>query len=63
MTTAEKTSDDAATIEALAIQFARLQMEHQSRTDEDAARISREAIRGWGERVPAALADRPRAAK
>ena len=31
MTTAEKATDDAATIEALAIQFARLQMEHQSR--------------------------------
>jgi hypothetical protein len=48
-------------IEALAIRFAKLQAEHDQRADDEANRRSRDAIRSWGERVPAALADKPRA--
>lgn len=48
-------------IEALAIRFARLQIEHEQRPDDEAVKRSREAIRAWGERVPAALAEKPRA--
>lgn len=54
------TADDAALLEQLAIQFARLQAEHASRSEEEGRRRSREAIRSWGERVPAALEDRAR---
>ena len=53
-----ETADD---IELLAIRFARLQIEHDQRSDEEAKRRSRDAIRSWGERVPAALNDKPRA--
>ena len=44
-----------AAIESLAIRFATLQAEHARRGDDDAKQRSRDAIRAWGERVPAAL--------
>jgi hypothetical protein len=62
MTTTD-TVDDTAAIEALAIRFAMLQAEHANRSEEEACRVSCEAIRSWGERVPAALDAPPRKAK
>jgi len=53
MPTVETTAD--RDIEALAIRFATLQAEHAQRDDDDAKQRSRDAIRAWGERVPAAL--------
>ena len=61
MATIEQVTDDTAAIELLAIRFAKLQVEHDQRTDEQAKQRSRAAIRAWGERVPAALTDKPRA--
>ena len=61
MATIEKVTDDTAAIEALAIRFASLQIEHDKRTEDEAKQRSRTAIRSWGERVPAALNDKPRA--
>ena len=58
MATVQQVADD---IELLAIRFARLQIEHDQRSDDDAKQRSRDAIRAWGERVPAALNDKPRA--
>ena len=55
------TVEAADDIELLAIRFARLQIEHAQRSDDDAKQRSRDAIRSWGERVPAALNDKPRA--
>jgi len=49
------TVEAADDIEALAVRFARLQIEHDQRTDDEAKQRSRDAIRSWGERVPAAL--------
>ena len=48
---------NANDIEALALRFARLQIEHDQRPDDEAIQRSREAIRAWGERVPPELAD------
>jgi aspartokinase len=48
-------------VEMLAIRFAKLQVEHDQRSDDDAKQRSRDAIRSWGERVPAALTDTRRA--
>jgi len=48
-------------IELLAIRFARLQIEHDQRSEDEAKQRSRDAIRSWGERVPTALAEKPRA--
>ena len=61
MATVDNVACDTAAIEALAIRFARLQAEHDQRTDDEAKQRSRDAIRAWGERVPAALNDKPRA--
>ena len=61
MATIEQVTDDTAAIEALAIRFATLQAEHARRGDDDAKQRSRDAIRSWGERVPVALTDKPRA--
>ena len=61
MATVDDLTRDTAAIEALAIRFARLQIEHGQRSDDDAKQRSRDAIRAWGERVPAALNDKPRA--
>jgi aspartokinase len=55
------TVEAADDIELLAIRFARLQIEHDQRSDDEAQQRSRDAIRSWGERVPAALTDKPRA--
>lgn len=59
MSTATTTS--TPDIELLAIRFVALQIEHDQRSDEQAKQRSRDAIRSWGERVPAALNDKPRA--
>ena len=59
MPTVETTAD--RDIEVLAIRFATLQAEHARRGEDDAKQRSRDAIRSWGERVPAALTDKPRA--
>lgn len=61
MPTLQQATDDTAAIEALAIRFATLQAEHDQRSDDDAKQRSRDAIRSWGERVPAALSDKRRA--
>ena len=61
MATIEQVTDDTAAIEALAIRFATLQVEHARRGDDDAKQRTCDAIRSWGERVPAALTDKPRA--
>jgi aspartokinase len=60
MATIEQVTNNTAAIEALAIRFATLQAEHAQRSDGDAKQRSRDAIRSWGERVPAALTDKPR---
>ena len=49
------TVEAADDIELLAIRFARLQAEHDQRSEDDAKQRSRDAIRSWGECVPAAL--------
>ena len=49
------TVEAADDIELLAIRFARLQAEHDQRSEDDAKQRSRDAIRSWGEPVPAAL--------
>ena len=56
MATIQDISDDIAEVELLAIRFAKLQVEHNQRTDDEAKQRSSDAIRSWGERVPAALA-------
>jgi len=61
MATIQPVSDDTAAIEALAIRFATLQAEHARRGDDDAKQRSCNAIRSWGERVPAALTGKTRA--
>jgi hypothetical protein len=61
MATLQQVTDETAAIEALAIRFATLQVEHDQRSDDEAQQRSRDAIRSWGERVPAALAEKPRA--
>jgi len=61
MATIEQVTDDTVAIEALAIRFAALQIEHDQRVEDEALQRSRDAIRSWGERVPAALTDKPRA--
>ena len=61
MATIQQATDDTAAIEALAIRFATLQAEHDRRAEDEAKQRSRDAIRAWGERVPAALNDKPRA--
>ena len=61
MPTLQQATDDTAAIEALAIRFATLQAEHDQRAEDEAKQRSRDAIRSWGERVPAALNDKPRA--
>ena len=58
MPTVETTAD--RDIEALAIRFATLQAEHDQRDEDEAMQRSRNAIRSWGERVPAALNDKAR---
>ena len=61
MATIEQVTNNTAAIEALAIRFAALQAEHAQRSDDDAKQRTCDAIRSWGERVPAALTDKPRA--
>lgn len=61
MATVDDVTRDTAEIEALAIRFATLQIEHDQRSDDEAKQRSRDAIRLWGERVPATLNDKPRA--
>lgn len=49
--------DTTFDVQALAAHVARLQHEHASRSEADAAMRSAAAIRDWGERLPHALAD------
>lgn len=63
MATVDDVIDDTAAVERLALLFATLQAEHASRSEEDARRISCDAIRSWGEDVPVSLALPARAAK
>ena len=55
MVTIQQATEDTAAIEALAIRFATLQVEHDQRAEDEAKQRSRDAIRAWGERVPAVL--------
>lgn len=55
MATVDDVTNDTAAVESLALVCARLQIEHESRSEDEARRISCDAIRRWGEAVPVAL--------